>query len=417
MSTDTMRRCKWRYIFLALLIVTLQVLLVIRPWNGTNMKSRLTINTTNSRINAESNTTKVNISNNKPRLNVIILTRMRSGSTFTGNMFNFHPDVFYLFEPLNELRIVTYGDRDLGERPSLDEKANEAYGIDFSNLLQDIFTCNFNRNTTLKLIFTNWLRKSKRGTLAWKSKTTTISNESMAELCKSRKITVIKIMQTRLPREIGIRELQRVCTSEPTRFECLIIHLVRDPRAVTTSAIESRFFLPSGPKKNLITLKNPTSEGKEIIKNNARIICSLVEENLNYVNEEWSNWFKDRYILVRYEDMPGDLLTAVHRMYNFTGLPMVDYVKKWIIEGKSSGGIKRNQSEFVISKNDVKKRDHWRFGIGFALAAEFEEVCWPLMYIMGYISINGSERLLHDTKYRLWTEKMPFSFGGPRIAK
>ena len=183
------------------------------------------------------------------------------------------------------------------------------------------------------------------------------------------------------------------------------------------SAIGRRFFLPNGPKRNLITLKNPTSEGKEIIKNNARIICSLVEENLNYVNEEWSNWFKDRYILVRYEDVPGDLLTAVHRMYNFTGLPMVDYVKKWIIEGKPPGGIKNNDTEFVISKNDVKKSDHWRFVIGSSLVAELEEVCWPLMYIMGYISFDGSERLLHDTNYGLWTEKMPFTFGGPRMAK
>ena len=353
----------------------------------------------------------------KPRFNVIILTHMRSGSSFTGNMFNFHPDVFYLFEPLNELRMVTYGDRDLGEWPSLDEKANEAYKIDFSNLLQDIFTCNFKRKTTLKLIFPNWLRKSRSGKLAWKSKKTIISTKSIAELCKSRKITVIKIMQTRLPREIGIRELQRVCTTEPTRFECLIIHLVRDPRAVITSAIGRRFFLPKGPKRNLITLKNQTSEGKEIIKNNTRIICSLVEENLNYVKEEWYNWFEDRYILVRYEDVPGDLLTAVRRMYNFTGLPMVDDVKKWIIEGKPPGGIKNDEPEFVISNNDVKRSDHWRFGINSSLTAEFEEVCWPLMYIMGYISINGSEGLLHDTKYKLWTEKIPFSFEDPRMAK
>ena len=417
MSTDTMRRHKLRYIFSALLFVTLQVLLVTRPWNDANMKATFTINTTNSRMAAESNTTKVNISNNKPRLNVIILTHMRSGSSFVGNMFNFHPDVFYLFEPLNELRMVTYGDRDLGEWPSLDEKANEAYRTNFSNLLQDIFTCNFKRNNTLKLIFPYWLRKARIGKLAWKSNNTIISNELTAELCKSRKITVIKIMQTRLPREIGIRELQRVCTTEPTRFECLIIHLVRDPRAVITSAIRRKFFLPRRPKRNLITLINTTSEGQEIIKNNTRIICSLVEENLNYVNEEWSNWFKDRYILVRYEDVPGNLLTTVHRMYDFTGLPMVDYVKKWIIGGKPPGGVKNNEPEFVISNNDVKKIDRWRFVIGSSLAAEFEEVCWPLMYIMGYISINGSEHLLHDTKYRLWTEKMPFSFGGPKMAK
>ena len=413
-----MRRLKCRHIFfLALLIVSLQVLLVTQPWNGTKMKARLTINTTSSRNATESNTTKVNISNNKPRLNVIILTHMRSGSSFVGNMFNFHPDVFYLFEPLNELRMVTYGDRDLGEWPPLDEKANEAYRTDFSNLLQDIFTCNFKRNSILDSIFPSWLREARIGKLAWKSKNTIISNESIAEVCKSRKITVIKIMQTRLPREIGIRELQRVCSTEPSRFECLIIHLVRDPRAVLTSAIGREFFLPKGPKRNLITLKNPSSEGQEIIKNNTRIICSLVEENLNYVNEEWSNWFKDRYILVRYEDVPGDLLTKVHRMYNFTGLPMVDCVKKWILGGRTPGGVRNHEPEFFISKNDVKKSDHWRFGISSSLVAEFEEVCWPLMYIMGYISIKGSERLLRDTNHRLWTEKMPFSFGGPRMAK
>ena len=416
--TDTMRRHKCRNIFLALLVVALQVLLVKRPWNGTNItKASLTISMTNSTIAAESNTTKVNISNNKPRLNVIILTHMRSGSSFTGNMFNFHPDVFYLFEPLNELRMVTYGDRNLGEWPRLDEKSNEAYRTDFSNLLQDIFTCNFERNNTLELIFPSWLRKSRSGKLAWKKKPTVITKESVANLCKSRKITVIKIMQTRLPREIGMRELQRVCSTEPKRFECLIIHLVRDPRAVLTSAIGRQFFLPNGPKKNLITLRNPTSEAREIIKNNVRIICSLVEENLNYVNEEWSNWFKDRYILVRYEDVPGDLLTAVHRMYNFTGLPMVNYVKTWILRGKNPRGLKNNEPEFAISKNDVEKSDHWRIGIGTSLVAEFEEACWPVMYIMGYISINRSERLLHDKKHRLWTEKMPFSFGGPRMAK
>ena len=400
-----MRRQKCKYIFLALLIVIQQVL-VFTWWSGTSSR--------NSRITAESNTMKVNVSNiNKPRLNVIILTHMRSGSSFTGNMFNFHPDVFYLFEPLNELRMVTYGDPDLGEWPRLDEKGNEAYRTDFSNLLKDIFTCNFTRNNTLKSIFPDWLKESKSGKLAWKSNKT-ISKETVTELCKSRNITVIKIMQTRLPREIGMRELQRVCSSEPTRFKCLIIHLVRDPRAVLTSAIGRKFFLPRWPKRNLITLQNTTSEGHEIIKNNTRIICSLVEENLNYVNEEWSNWFKDRYILVRYEDIPGDLLTAVYRMYNFTGLRMTDYIQKWILGGKSPENVENYEPEFVISKNDTKKTDYWRLSIDMSMVAEFEEVCWPLMYIMGYISINDSEHLLHDMKHRLWTERIPFSFGRPR---
>ena len=43
-------------------------------------------------------------------------------------------------------------------------------------------------------------------------------------------------------------------------------------------------------------------------------------------------------------------------MYNFTGLPMVNYVIKWILRGKNPRGLKNNEPEFVISKNDVEKK-------------------------------------------------------------
>ena len=38
---------------------------------------------------------------NKPRKVVVIVTFMRSGSTFLGEMFNVHKDTFYMFEPLH----------------------------------------------------------------------------------------------------------------------------------------------------------------------------------------------------------------------------------------------------------------------------------------------------------------------------
>ena len=176
---------------------------------------------TNKTREAESNA-------NKPRLNVFILTHMSSGSTFLGNMFNLHPDVFYLYEPLNELRVVVHGDRrDLGEWNVLDEKAGEAYRTDFSNLLRNVFTCNFPGNETIDNLFPSWLRKWKNF-LAWRSTDTPFTKESVREACKSRNITVTKIMQTRLPGEIGIRELQLVCSSELNNFECMIIHLIKN---------------------------------------------------------------------------------------------------------------------------------------------------------------------------------------------
>ena len=40
----------------------------------------------------------------KKRQRVLILTHHRSGSSFTGEIFNLHPDAFYMYEPL---RIAT----------------------------------------------------------------------------------------------------------------------------------------------------------------------------------------------------------------------------------------------------------------------------------------------------------------------
>nr|KAG5691705.1 hypothetical protein BaRGS_029470 [Batillaria attramentaria] len=40
----------------------------------------------------------------KTEVKLILLTYMRSGSTFAGDLFNQHPDVFYVFEPLRPIQ-------------------------------------------------------------------------------------------------------------------------------------------------------------------------------------------------------------------------------------------------------------------------------------------------------------------------
>jgi len=284
----------------------------------------------------------------------------------------------------------------------------DAYRIDFSNLLLDFFACTFRRNNTVEELFPDWLQHPKKGVFAWRNPNTKLTQELLREACTSRKITVVKIMQFRLPDDIGVQQLQRVCSSEPTQFECLIIHLVRDPRAVLSSLIRRRFFLHDRYDRNLIRLHDKNQQAKEFVMRRTRRLCSLGEENLNYVNEERPNWFKSRYILVRYEDIISNLYSTVIRLYNFTGLPVVTSIRQWILEGKRP--VKTYGAEFSITKRDGYRIQNWRFRTRESLVSEFEEVCWPLMYMMGYISINGSERLLHNTSQTLRTEKIPFAF-------
>ena len=49
-------------------------------------------------------------SSTSKRVNVIIVSEPRSGSSFLGQIFNQHPNVFYLFEPLRAVTVVTNED-------------------------------------------------------------------------------------------------------------------------------------------------------------------------------------------------------------------------------------------------------------------------------------------------------------------
>ena len=384
------------------LVVVLGVLLVLlsTSWDKVDEKSVWKVKDRDTRRPELSNT-KADIALNKPRLNVIILTHMSSGSTFFGNLFNLHPDVFYVYEPLHALRRRVHRDRNFIEWNVLDKKAEDAYRTDFSNLLHEFFTCNFQGNKTIDYLFPSWLRR-KGDYLAWRSKDTKFTKESVSEVCKSKRITVAKIMQTRLPGKSGIRDIQRVCSSEPDKFDCFIIHLVRDPRAVISSLIKKKFYM-----RKVLTTKNTPHE---VIRHNSAILCSLIQDNLNYVNEEWHNWFRDRYILVRYEDVSDDLFRVALQLYNLTGLPMVASIRKWILEGLRPLGVTSRNSAFVISEKDTARTEHWRYRLDTSQVTEFEELCGPVMNMMGYKSINGSERLLDDTTQKLWTEKMPLKF-------
>ena len=211
-------------------------------------------------------------------------------------------------------------------------------------------------------------------------------------------------MQTRIPRENGIREVERVCRLDPSKFHCLIVHLVRDPRAVLSSFMGVGFFLKRSTRK-MFSEEPLSAEAISIVKQKGQMICSLVTGNLNYVNSEWSNWFKSRYILVRYEDVISNMSRAVNDMYKFIGLDMVEAISNWL-KGVPPPG--RSAKTMVISDTNAAAIDKWRSRQSSSLVSLFEDTCGPLMEAMGYIFVNGSETLQHNGSKPLKTPYIPF---------
>ncbi|KAL9979931.1 hypothetical protein ACROYT_G008452 [Oculina patagonica] len=382
-------------VFVAIIFLFIILLIYMSQTNERLMVGMPQIETRNNFVSPSS---EQKTNHNKTRLNVIVLTHMSSGSTVVGNIFNLHPDVFYIYEPLHRLRRGF----NKNEWRALPKSKNDVLRHDFSTLLPDSFTCGFHEDRTVQLVFPKWVRPYN----VWFDRSTPLTKDWLRRACNARKMTVTKIMQTRLPREVGIRELERVCRSDPGTFDCLIVHLVRDPRAVLSSLLRRRFFM--GNEGNLFREKPMSPEAISLLKQNAQTVCSLVSENLHHVNKEWTNWFKDRYILVRYEDAVSNMLKVADSMYKFVGLPMVDSITNWINGIPIPVREKARGRAMIISNNDTDTIDHWRLRVNSSLVSLFEEACGPLMKAMGYIFVNGSEQLQHNISKPLRTENIPF---------
>ena len=146
-----------------------------------------------------------------------------------------------------------------------------------------------------------------------------------------------------------------------------------------------------------------SAEAISIVKQNAQLICSLIEGNLDYVHSKWSNWFKGRYILVRYEDAFSNVSRAVNAIYKFTGLDMVETISNWI-NGVPRPGRSKSKT-MVLSNTNAVAIDKWRYHRSSSLVSLFEETCGPLMEAMGYIFVNGSETLQHNNRTLLRTQE------------
>ena len=70
----------------------------------------------------------------KPRRNIVIVSHARSGSTITGDIFNHHPSIFYLHEPLQTVERIS---------KRLIKTSDVSYGNLMTDVLTDIFRCNF----------------------------------------------------------------------------------------------------------------------------------------------------------------------------------------------------------------------------------------------------------------------------------
>lgn len=303
------------------------------------------------------------------RINITLLSFPRSGSTFLGEIFNHHPGVFYLFEPLGAVQT-------LFSRDSIFEfnYTSPSYQNMMFKAFEDINNCKFASD-----IYTRYVNQQNRrrhhalgSPFCVRNGTATVcqnlKTRQFEDICKNNYIVfAAKILTPRIlnSRREWNKSLFESCSSSGAR-ECKIIHLVRDPRAVVGSLKPLAFFRTS---------RDPRRELSWYVEK----VCHQMESDVK-IGELMKEFSPDGYKLIRFEDLARNPLRVVNELYKFTGIEMLDTVEKWLQESTQI----HHGNAFSTSRNSQQVVSNWRTKMSPASVQIVEKYCGKLMRQLNY---------------------------------
>ncbi|XP_062600211.1 carbohydrate sulfotransferase 1-like, partial [Saccostrea cucullata] len=309
----------------------------------------------------------------------VILTYMRSGSSFFGEMLQASEDVFYLFEPLRTIQFHirksnTFRYLDGGSRnyTSFLDAAGDA--------LNEIFQCNFEK-LPLPFFADGFLKKGRKSRefkacLGNKS-TNNISATSatyqcimrIKHLCLESKYIIIKTIRIPLAVLVPLSELFP---------DLMILHLLRDPRPTLKS--QSRF----GIVKSRFLQENATS------------FCNRVYTDI-IIAKHTPTIAPHHYFPVSYENLAKYPLQMARNIYRYLDINLNDNVTSFIenmtMADKTCSESRIAKTMCTKSSNSSADADRWRSKIPFGFVSIVDNVCSLLYRVIGLRSIPSEVHL------------------------
>ncbi|XP_071767363.1 carbohydrate sulfotransferase 6 [Centroberyx gerrardi] len=325
------------------------------------------------------------------KVHVLLLSSWRSGSSFLGQVFSQHPSVFYLMEPgwhvwtalpKSGARVLRMAVRDLFRSVfQCDLSVVEAYLPERHNM-SSLFMWSDSR----ALCSPPACPLTPRGHFSNNSECHRQcdgrSLHGADEACRSYSHVVLK----------GVRffELESLYPLlQDPGLDLRIIHLVRDPRAVVRSRERSaKAFMFD----NAVLLEQKTMPAVDMQYRVMQEICrSHVRIHERAVLKP-PDFLKDRYKMVRYEDMVRNPLFEINAMYEFAGLEMTAPLQEWIYKVTHGKGRGTKKEAFEItSRNAADVSQAWRTTLAHDKVKRIQEVCKGAMSLLGYRTVNSDK--------------------------
>ncbi|XP_068115595.1 carbohydrate sulfotransferase 4-like [Hyperolius riggenbachi] len=310
---------------------------------------------------------------------ILILSSWRSGSSFTGQLFSQHPDVFYLMEPAwhvwatmgqNSLKILHMVIRDLVRSLFLcDMSVYDAYlpeqrtkstlfQWETSRALCSPPACDFfNRHDIIPQISCRTLCRK-------------YPFDAIEKACKSYSHIVLKEV-----RFFDLKVLYPLLQDPSLNLK--ILHLVRDPRAV----FQSRKMVTSELSfdDNILIGANSNQKPYKVMQ----VICKSQAEIYNTGTKDIPSDLHKRYMMVRYEDIVKDPVGKAKEMYQFANLHVTPKLEGWVYN--ITHGNKGRGHGFVISaRNAINISRAWRTALPFEDVRKVQDICLEAMAMFGY---------------------------------
>ncbi|KFW91736.1 Carbohydrate sulfotransferase 1 [Phalacrocorax carbo] len=338
------------------------------------------------------------------KTHVLILATTRSGSSFVGQLFNQHFDVFYLFEPLYHVQ-YTLIPKLTQSKSTTDRRGMMGASRD---LLRSLYDCdlyfleNYIKpqpvNHTTDRLFRRGASKALCSPPVCESlgaidlhleegdcvkKCGTLNLTLATESCKEHGHVAIKTV--RVPEVSDLRALV-----EDPRLNLKVIQLVRDPRGI-------------------LAIWDGT--GRKPYNLDVTQLTTVCEDFWNSVSTGLNRppWLKGKYMLVRYEDLARNPMKKTEEIYDFLGIPMDSNVERWI-QNNTRGDRSSSKHKYGTVRNSAATAEKWRFRLSYEIVAFTQHACQQVLAQLGY-KTAGSEEELKNLSMSLVEERdfLPFS--------
>eukprot|EP00794_Sanderia_malayensis_P020647 gene20647-22683_t len=334
--------------------------------------------------------TSWNLNNNKK---VLILAQARSGSSFLGEIFNQHPDVMYLYEPLHAYKIFSMtGILSAG-----------SYGVNALQVLFDLFNCNFSSLQDY-LTFISFPELSSphfriasktlssppfckaRATQAiydalgprrYQEFCPQLHFKKVTTACKTKRYTVVKDLVHRMPLQ-NAANLERLLSLQS---DLHLVYLVRDPRAVVMS-MKKMEWVGDGHESKFSSVSTA-----------ARYLCKQTLDILWGI-DRWSISFGTRVHLIRYEDLASDSVHKSEELFTSLGITFPDDVQNWVRVNTNSYQSTLKIDPYRVHHRNASVSLHaWKTIIKNEELKTIQHHCADVMSILRYNSFDDVANL------------------------